>query len=146
GWEGVGLASYLLIGFWYKELANAGSGMKAFIVNRFGDAFFVIGLFGLFWGLQGTWADPTAKAGDRLAPASVASQILPDYFYDEGAKEQEDAIGPRIGEATKGADVGAAVAAHETPAATLTFHTLRGILTDEKRLEELRDRTIFGMP
>jgi NADH-quinone oxidoreductase subunit L len=49
GWEGVGLASYLLIGFWYqKESANAAA-MKAFIVNRVGDFGFALGIFGLFW-------------------------------------------------------------------------------------------------
>jgi len=51
GWEGVGLCSYALIGFWYKELANASAGSKAFIVNRIGDFGFVVGMFALFWGL-----------------------------------------------------------------------------------------------
>ena len=37
GWEGVGLCSYLLIGFWFSEKANADAGKKAFIVNRIGD-------------------------------------------------------------------------------------------------------------
>jgi NADH-quinone oxidoreductase subunit L len=45
GWEGVGLCSYLLIGFWYKETANADAGKKAFIVNRIGDFGFLIGMF-----------------------------------------------------------------------------------------------------
>jgi NADH-quinone oxidoreductase subunit L len=45
GWEGVGLCSYLLIGFWYDVDANAAAGKKAFIVNRIGDASFVLGLF-----------------------------------------------------------------------------------------------------
>ncbi len=48
GWEGVGLSSYLLIGFWYKENANASAGKKAFIVNRIGDFGFLIGMFLLF--------------------------------------------------------------------------------------------------
>jgi len=48
GWEGVGLCSYLLIGFWYKDLANAAAGKKAFIVNRVGDFAFLIGMFVLF--------------------------------------------------------------------------------------------------
>lgn len=47
GWEGVGLCSYLLIGFWYKEMSNALAGQKAFIVNRIGDAAFLLGLFAL---------------------------------------------------------------------------------------------------
>lgn len=49
GWEGVGVASYLLIGFWYhKDSANQAA-MKAFIVNRVGDFGFALGIFGVFW-------------------------------------------------------------------------------------------------
>jgi NADH-quinone oxidoreductase subunit L len=45
GWEGVGLASYLLIGFWYHKKSAANAGMKAFVVNRIGDFGFLIGMF-----------------------------------------------------------------------------------------------------
>jgi NADH-quinone oxidoreductase subunit L len=45
GWEGVGLASYLLIGFWFDEISNARAGKKAFITNRIGDAGFLLGMF-----------------------------------------------------------------------------------------------------
>ena len=48
GWEGVGLASYLLIGFWFDDLANARAGKKAFVVNRIGDAGFLLGMFLLY--------------------------------------------------------------------------------------------------
>lgn len=48
GWEGVGLASYLLIGFWFDDPANAAAGRKAFIVNRVGDAAFLLGMFLLY--------------------------------------------------------------------------------------------------
>ena len=48
GWEGVGLCSYLLIGFWFTDSAKAAAGMKAFITNRIGDAAFLLGLFVLF--------------------------------------------------------------------------------------------------
>ena len=48
GWEGVGLCSYLLIGFWFDDAQKAAAGMKAFIVNRIGDAGFLLGLFLLF--------------------------------------------------------------------------------------------------
>lgn len=48
GWEGVGLASYLLIGFWYKKPSASAAAMKAFIVNRVGDFGFLLGLFGVF--------------------------------------------------------------------------------------------------
>ncbi|MPZ75686.1 MAG: NADH-quinone oxidoreductase subunit L [Deltaproteobacteria bacterium] len=52
GWEGVGLCSYALIGFWYHDHANARAGNKAFIVNRVGDFGFVLGVFLLFWSLD----------------------------------------------------------------------------------------------
>jgi NADH-quinone oxidoreductase subunit L len=45
GWEGVGLASYLLIGFWFEDPAKAAAGKKAFITNRIGDAGFLLGMF-----------------------------------------------------------------------------------------------------
>src|SRR5246127_3884045 len=48
GWEGVGLCSFLLIGFWYREPANVRAASKAFIVTRFGDTAFTVGLFLLF--------------------------------------------------------------------------------------------------
>jgi len=48
GWEGVGLASYLLIGFWYKKPSASAAAIKAFVVNRVGDFGFMLGIFGLF--------------------------------------------------------------------------------------------------
>ncbi|MBO9668515.1 MAG: NADH-quinone oxidoreductase subunit L, partial [Bdellovibrio sp.] len=48
GWEGVGLCSYLLIGFWFTDSEKAAAGMKAFITNRVGDAAFLLGMFVLF--------------------------------------------------------------------------------------------------
>ncbi|GBD33319.1 NADH-quinone oxidoreductase subunit L [bacterium HR33] len=48
GWEGVGLCSYLLIGFWFEDKANANAGKKAFIMNRIGDAGFLIAMFLIF--------------------------------------------------------------------------------------------------
>jgi NADH-quinone oxidoreductase subunit L len=48
GWEGVGLASYLLIGFWYKKPSACAAAMKAFIVNRVGDFGFALGIFSVF--------------------------------------------------------------------------------------------------
>ncbi len=49
GWEGVGLCSYLLIGFWYEDTENAKAGKKAFIVNRIGDFGFLVGIFSIFF-------------------------------------------------------------------------------------------------
>ena len=53
GWEGVGLCSYLLIGFYFLRKSAADAGKKAFIVNRVGDAGFLLGLF-LMLGTLGT--------------------------------------------------------------------------------------------
>ena len=49
GWEGVGLASYLLIGFWYQKPSANAAAMKAFVVNRIGDFGFSLGIFGTFF-------------------------------------------------------------------------------------------------
>ncbi|HSN26948.1 MAG TPA: NADH-quinone oxidoreductase subunit L, partial [Kofleriaceae bacterium] len=49
GWEGVGLCSFLLIGFWYENESYANAGRKAFVVNRIGDFCFLLGMFLLFW-------------------------------------------------------------------------------------------------
>ena len=48
GWEGVGLASYLLIGFWFKKPSANAAAIKAFVVNRIGDFGFALGIFGVF--------------------------------------------------------------------------------------------------
>ena len=48
GWEGVGLASYLLIGFWYKKPSANAAAIKAFIVNRVGDFGFALGIMGIY--------------------------------------------------------------------------------------------------
>ena len=76
GWEGVGLCSYLLIGFWYEVEANAIAGKKAFLVNRVGDASFVLGLF-LLVQHTGTLdvAELQAKAG-TLAGTMVGPMTL----------------------------------------------------------------------
>ncbi|MCZ8172854.1 MAG: proton-conducting transporter membrane subunit, partial [Brevundimonas sp.] len=48
GWEGVGLASYLLIGFWFRKPTASAAAIKAFVVNRVGDLGFMLGIFGTF--------------------------------------------------------------------------------------------------
>ena len=53
GWEGVGLCSWALIGFWFSDHANTRAGNKAFIVNRVGDLGFILGIFLLYWTLAG---------------------------------------------------------------------------------------------
>ncbi len=66
GWEGVGLASYLLIGFWYKRKDYTNASKKAFIMNRIGDLGFLVGMFYVLWKFQTVsyLADP-AIAGSR---------------------------------------------------------------------------------
>jgi len=68
GWEGVGLASYLLIGFWYQKTTAADAGRKAFVVNRIGDFGFLIGIF-LLLGNFGTLAFSEISAKLAASPA-----------------------------------------------------------------------------
>jgi NADH-quinone oxidoreductase subunit L len=68
GWEGVGLASYLLIGFWFQRDSAASAGKKAFIVNRIGDFGFLIGIF-LVLSTFGTLSFGGIAAYLSLAPA-----------------------------------------------------------------------------
>src|SRR5208337_2034161 len=72
GWEGVGLCSYLLIGFWYKDKANGYAARKAFIVTRVGDTAFALALFLLFSHL-GTLQiqELMLRAGQQWAPGSL---------------------------------------------------------------------------
>ncbi len=71
GWEGVGLCSYLLIGFWFERPAAAKAGMKAFVVNRIGDAAFLLGMLLLVLNVGNTEfaAINQAATGGALAPA-----------------------------------------------------------------------------
>jgi NADH-quinone oxidoreductase subunit L len=71
GWEGVGLASYLLIGFWYHKPSANAAALKAFVVNRVGDFGFSLGIFGTFW-VFGTLSIPAILAA---APSMAGSTI-----------------------------------------------------------------------
>jgi len=71
GWEGVGLASYLLIGFWYHKPSANAAAVKAFVVNRVGDFGFSLGIFGTFW-VFGTLSIPAILAA---APSMAGSTI-----------------------------------------------------------------------
>jgi NADH-quinone oxidoreductase subunit L len=70
GWEGVGLASYLLIGFWYKKDSANAAAMKAFIVNRVGDFGFLLGIFTLFVLFNGVTFDGIFPRVAELANAN----------------------------------------------------------------------------
>jgi len=71
GWEGVGLASYLLIGFWYKKPSANAAAIKAFVVNRVGDLGFMLGIFGTFL-VFGTVSIPAILAA---VPGQAGSTI-----------------------------------------------------------------------
>lgn len=67
GWEGVGLASYLLIGFWYKKPAANAAAMKAFIVNRVGDFGLILGISAIFLTVGSVEFDTIFEQGPALA-------------------------------------------------------------------------------
>ena len=67
GWEGVGLCSYLLIGFWFSDTANTEAGKKAFVVNRIGDFGFLIAMF-LIWVTVGSLDFTTANSALAALP------------------------------------------------------------------------------
>src|SRR5260370_37484948 len=76
GWEGVGLCSYLLIGFWFTDEEKATAGRKAFIVNRIGDFGFLIGIFVVFNQIGTVTFAQINTAVWPLAAASVAALCL----------------------------------------------------------------------
>lgn len=79
GWEGVGLCSYLLIGYWYEDREKAQAGKKAFIVNRVGDLGFLLGmfvLFGLFGTLDFAGLRQAVETAQALPTAAVTAACL----------------------------------------------------------------------
>ncbi|MDI6726460.1 MAG: NADH-quinone oxidoreductase subunit L, partial [Smithellaceae bacterium] len=93
GWEGVGLCSYLLIGFWYEKDSAANAGKKAFIVNRIGDFGFLLGIFLLFvslgdlgvWTLKFSEIEPHAA----LLDPSIVSWITLLFFVGAVGKSAQ---------------------------------------------------------
>jgi NADH-quinone oxidoreductase subunit L len=81
GWEGVGLCSYLLIGFWFSDKANADAGKKAFIVNRIGDFGFLIAMFLLFANLQTLDFSGVAAAAPGLGYNSALVTTICLFFF-----------------------------------------------------------------
>ncbi len=77
GWEGVGLCSYLLIGFWYEKKSASDAGKKAFIVNRIGDAGFLLGMF-MIWILTDslTYSEVFQAAPNMTAAGATAIGLL----------------------------------------------------------------------
>ncbi|HVY47716.1 MAG TPA: proton-conducting transporter membrane subunit, partial [Minicystis sp.] len=125
GWEGVGLCSYLLIGFWYKDYRKATAGMKAFVVNRVGDWGFICGLSLLFWGLGGAWVDAGRYHPDyRARFAAVEAQPLAEG--GEEAEEKGDAKKSEAEEAREEAAKNAKKLTRPGAHATLTMTTHPG--------------------
>jgi NADH-quinone oxidoreductase subunit L len=121
GWEGVGLCSYGLIGFWYTDLEKAKAAMKAFVVNRFGDFGFVIGLFVLFWSLAGGWAGSKYHAESGLG----SERILGTAAESARASPAGVPMGP-----------------------TVEFRELRNQIVDQSSgmAERLGGMTLWGLP
>src|SRR5262249_10969731 len=75
GWEGVGLCSYLLIGFWYEKRSASDAGKKAFIVNRIGDFGFILGVLLLFVRFNTIDFQEVARAVGGLRPETSFATI-----------------------------------------------------------------------
>ncbi|MEO0461939.1 MAG: NADH-quinone oxidoreductase subunit L [Pseudomonadota bacterium] len=71
GWEGVGLASYLLIGFWYHKPSAGAAAIKAFVVNRVGDLGFMLGIFGTFLVFGTTSIPAILEAAPGMSGATI---------------------------------------------------------------------------
>ena len=76
GWEGVGLCSYLLIGFWFRKQSAADAGKKAFVVNRVGDFGFILGMLLLFWQFGTLDFQGVATAASTRAVESAGMGVL----------------------------------------------------------------------
>ncbi|MCJ7452182.1 MAG: NADH-quinone oxidoreductase subunit L [Steroidobacteraceae bacterium] len=76
GWEGVGLASYLLIGFWFEDPVKAAAGKKAFITNRIGDAGFLLGMFLLYHTLGTLDMDRVNDAFNAPVMPAVSASLV----------------------------------------------------------------------
>ncbi len=94
GWEGVGLCSYLLIGFWYGDREKAQAGTKAFIVNRIGDLGFLVGTLLLFWSLSESGTPTMSFRGiEGALPVIVASTLSLPAWLGGGEFALANAIG-----------------------------------------------------
>lgn len=87
GWEGVGLASYLLIGFWYKKPAATAASMKAFIVNRVGDFGYALGIFGVFVLFGSVNFDVIFANAEGFLTAGDATEPFMNFLWMELSRE-----------------------------------------------------------
>jgi NADH-quinone oxidoreductase subunit L len=88
GWEGVGLCSYLLIGFWYTDLHNSVAANKAFIVNRIGDFAFLVAMFLLFQELGSLSFDVLLEQGPGLSTQTLNWVVLLLFIGATGKSAQ----------------------------------------------------------
>jgi NADH-quinone oxidoreductase subunit L len=86
GWEGVGLASYLLIGFWFKKPSASAAAMKAFIVNRVGDFGFLLGIGGLFVLFGSVNFETIFATAATYLPAEASTEVVANFFGMELTK------------------------------------------------------------
>ncbi len=82
GWEGVGLASYLLIGFWFKKPSAGAAAIKAFVVNRVGDLGFMLGIFGTFVVFQTTSIPEILEAAPAMSGSTITFLGMRLYTMD----------------------------------------------------------------
>jgi NADH-quinone oxidoreductase subunit L len=88
GWEGVGLCSYLLIGFFYEKKSAADAGKKAFVVNRIGDFGFLLAIFLVFYNFGTLEFEGVAKATATVAPAVITGICLLLFLGATGKSAQ----------------------------------------------------------
>jgi NADH-quinone oxidoreductase subunit L len=81
GWEGVGLCSFLLIGFWFTDKANADAGKKAFIVNRIGDFGFLVAMFLIYWNFRAFDFGPVSEAARALPPGTAVATAIALFLF-----------------------------------------------------------------
>ena len=90
GWEGVGLCSYLLIGFWFEKPSAANAGKKAFIVNRIGDAGFLLGIFFIFLTVgSGDFRAINSAVGGGVVTQGMATLIALLFFVGATGKSAQ---------------------------------------------------------
>jgi NADH-quinone oxidoreductase subunit L len=92
GWEGVGTCSYLLIGFWFKKKFASDAGKKAFIVNRIGDAGFLLGIFltsALLGTIRFTQLGPALAAGHFVVGTALITAIALLFFWGATGKSAQ---------------------------------------------------------
>ena len=88
GWEGVGLCSYLLIGFWYEERKNSAAATKAFIVNRVGDFAFLIAMFILVREVGSLDFDSVLSGAEAMSQGTVAAVVFLLFLGATGKSAQ----------------------------------------------------------